>query len=635
MKGDFSRVRFDPSRRLDAVFLQQGRPLLDSDWNEQVAVERHRRETGARDMVGDHGVPVDQAGFAVAARGALAFDGRSHYVAVGAEGGLAAARLDAFTFEAWVNPRPGAAGGTIVACVDDFAPGEWLLSVEADGRVSYKQVVAQGEAPDDPDGAAMSNLLSDVALRFDVFTHVALTLDELGASIFVDGELAAHAPETRLPAGGAVLRPMVLGALLRRGVAARHFAGQVQDVRVWSLARPEDDIQRDRRRALLRDEPGLVLYWPFEAPEDGVVPDASGHSNDGQLGGGDSARAPGWVLCDVSVGRGRLYLDGILVENDERRWFSNQPDLPGAALPPTDGQTRRYLVYLDVWKRHLSHLEDPSIREVALAGPDTTTRDQVVWQAKALPVATWDGQGRDDQWQLDWLTWVSRAEQAGRVRARRDPLATPGLGNQLYRVEIHDGDDGGSTTLAEPLPTNGHVRVDEWAVDGEEWTVGEPVELFDAADESPHGHRWVTELVAVDPVSRTLTLAATPDDVGDYRHPHLRRAATFKWSRENGSVAFGIAHLDAPSGVATLFDLGRDDFALAEGDWVELCDDASVLQRTARPLCQVVAIDRARKTVRLSGVPAEGVGQDPALHPLLRRWDQPGDDGASAPTASG
>src|SRR5207247_837956 len=44
--------------------------------------------------------------------------------------------------------------------------------------------------------------------------------------------------------------------------------------------------------------------------------------------------------------------------------------------------------YLDVWQRHLTALDDPLIREVALGGPDTTTRAQVVWQVRVLPVKT-------------------------------------------------------------------------------------------------------------------------------------------------------------------------------------------------------------------------------------------------------
>jgi len=41
MKGKFSRVSFDASKRFTGVRLQQGRVQLDSDLNEQDAVSHH------------------------------------------------------------------------------------------------------------------------------------------------------------------------------------------------------------------------------------------------------------------------------------------------------------------------------------------------------------------------------------------------------------------------------------------------------------------------------------------------------------------------------------------------------------------------------------------------------------------
>jgi hypothetical protein len=35
MSGDYSRLSFDPKRNYSAVLLQQGRVLLDQDWNAQ------------------------------------------------------------------------------------------------------------------------------------------------------------------------------------------------------------------------------------------------------------------------------------------------------------------------------------------------------------------------------------------------------------------------------------------------------------------------------------------------------------------------------------------------------------------------------------------------------------------------
>jgi len=116
---------------------------------------------------------------------------------------------------------------------------------------------------------------------------------------------------------------------------------------------------------------------------------------------------------------------------------------------------QRFLAYLDVWERHITAIEDPAIREVALGGPDTTTRKQTVWQVKLFPVPA----------DTHCLSPLQAWEQAvapgdGRLSARaRHPeeddnlcLVPPdagftGLENQLYRVEIQQSGEAGEATF--------------------------------------------------------------------------------------------------------------------------------------------------------------------------------------------
>ncbi len=63
MKGDFSRVTFDPRNHYSQVLLQQGRVTLDADPNEQGAIVLHHLRTMARDLFGPYGGPVDNPGF--------------------------------------------------------------------------------------------------------------------------------------------------------------------------------------------------------------------------------------------------------------------------------------------------------------------------------------------------------------------------------------------------------------------------------------------------------------------------------------------------------------------------------------------------------------------------------------------
>ncbi|MEU4421720.1 DUF6519 domain-containing protein [Actinoplanes sp. NPDC024001] len=57
MKGDFTRQTFDPADAYSAVLLQQGRVLLDADFNEHAAIQVHALRTLARDLIGPHGGP--------------------------------------------------------------------------------------------------------------------------------------------------------------------------------------------------------------------------------------------------------------------------------------------------------------------------------------------------------------------------------------------------------------------------------------------------------------------------------------------------------------------------------------------------------------------------------------------------
>ena len=65
MKGDFSRIRFNPAKDYTAVLEQQGRVALDADANERSAIDGHLRDTTNIDVIGPYGGPMGDAGFAI------------------------------------------------------------------------------------------------------------------------------------------------------------------------------------------------------------------------------------------------------------------------------------------------------------------------------------------------------------------------------------------------------------------------------------------------------------------------------------------------------------------------------------------------------------------------------------------
>ena len=57
MKGDFTRVTFDPIKHFSRVLMQQGRVTLDADSNEQSAILLHYLRNLAKDIIGPYGAP--------------------------------------------------------------------------------------------------------------------------------------------------------------------------------------------------------------------------------------------------------------------------------------------------------------------------------------------------------------------------------------------------------------------------------------------------------------------------------------------------------------------------------------------------------------------------------------------------
>ncbi len=264
---------------------------------------------------------------------------------------------------------------------------------------------------------------------------------------------------------------------------------------------------------------------------------------------------------DFTIGKGRYYVDGILCENEQATSYKTQKDFPVDHDVKIEGT--EYLVYLDVWERHITALEDDYIREKALGGPDTATRTKVVWQVKVdngkgdlidgPPTTLTSGAVR-----TGWKKWITRWQppHLGCLKARvdrpedsNDPCLTApdakyrGQENQLYRVEIHQGGMAGE--------------------------------------------------------------------------------ATFKWSRDNGSVVSRVVEW---SGTELVLEkpLGFD-----AGNWVELSNDGQELRGQPGTLVKLLKVEGDRFTLESAVSPHSGVPSGEVWPTKARRWDQSGKGGVT------
>ena len=299
---------------------------------------------------------------------------------------------------------------------------------------------------------------------------------------------------------------------------------------------------------------------------------------------------------NFTIGAGHYYVQGLLCENEENKQpltYFSQPYYPFKEKTLSDGT---YLVYLDVWERHLTYIEDDLIREVALGGADTATRAQIVWQVKLLKGK--DVENNPLKQNYEALLGVINDEikpGSGELRARartqgkdtNEPcLASPearyrGTENRLYRVEIHQGGVAGTATF-QWSRDNGSVIFPIRRLAGTEAVVehlgrdersglreGDWVEVIDDEHVLRGEAGPLAQVIHVDRMEMTVGLSPSPNLTYDEtktpsgKHPRLRR-----WDQKSDAIPVSEGN------------------PTKDSDWINLEDGVQILFEPLSPTAE-------------------------------------------------
>ncbi len=304
----------------------------------------------------------------------------------------------------------------------------------------------------------------------------------------------------------------------------------------------------------------------------------------------------------LQIGAGRYYVDGILVENEIECDYDAQPNYSLPEGDPFQAELQKpsgeeFWLYLDVWERHVTALDDDSIREKALGGPDTCTRSKIVWQVKALAVETAQKGAADKIKKL-------KAEQA-KVKKAADAAEGP-LKEEL-QAKLKELDaaiaaaskDGTAKEMACDTPLADLVGLGAAAL-----------------------------AARIDPGQQVVDACITPPE-SKYRgtENQLYRVeihdggaageATFKWSRDNGSAE-----------TAWLSTSGNDlevasTRGFCAGDWIELSYDDLELHGQTGVLVRLAQVEGGVLSVDPASLPAgDSLVWPEKTNPRIRRWNQ-------------
>ena len=214
---------------------------------------------------------------------ALRLEGEEDHVRVPENGSLALA--SGFTIEAWIRRGTGSAGRQAIidrrsATLGDS--GGFNLFVQPDSRL--RLAVGRG-------GSAVY-VTGTTPIPMHEWTLVAATWDGSFLHLFVGGAAAAAQDAAPVAFAGPISYTGVDGTLVGGSMnAGESFRGEIEEARVWSVARTAEVASGDDSCAFFESPPpaSLVGRWPFQ----GDARDASASGNDGQLVSGAS-----FVLTD-------------------------------------------------------------------------------------------------------------------------------------------------------------------------------------------------------------------------------------------------------------------------------------------------------------------------------------------------
>ncbi len=224
--------------------------------------------------------------------------------------------LSQTTVEAWIRPEIAADQRAPIVRMDNF----YFQVFENNRLAAYWY----GKSPA---GYHYSNLNS---ISMGEWTHVAVVWDGSGVRFYINGEL--DSPVSTSGTGNSTN-----WVNIGQENASRRYNGMIDDVRIWSVVRTEQEIRESMTSSLSGNETGLVGYWKFNEGSGGTAFDSSPSNNNGSIQGAS------WVTYpDFGVNIG---LDGNITGyawSSNIGWISFNPAGPYPQAPNYSGTVDIY-----------------------------------------------------------------------------------------------------------------------------------------------------------------------------------------------------------------------------------------------------------------------------------------------------
>ncbi len=314
--------------------------------------------------------------------------------------------------------------------------------------------------------------------------------------------------------------------------------------------------------------------------------------------------------------------------------YNTQTDYPNPEQNLTSGI---YFAYIDVWERHITTIEDSSIREIALNIPDTTTRSKTVWQLKLRKIKEEEEIREEAEKQLlDFVNAIEVPEgkqeekktlidDLNKIIKQQQKIPDSDVKNFKTRFNQLTDIDEQQKNFKELLTR--HNKIDDEVISQSDKVWGNFVNSnqtgfteatmnacarlctnIGASASSTTGYqRLENQLYRVEIHDRgrigTAKLATEP-------------LATFKWSRENGSIVSSIIRIEGNT--ITIPKSSQDAWSSSQPgqQWIEITNEERESKGKPGVLARLTRIISDTKIE--FGSPTTNLPENPTK---VRRWE--------------
>lgn len=215
---------------------------------------------------------------------ALNFDGDNDYVELGTNSLFDI--TSTISLEAWVFPTQYANENNVITKFGDVPFQDSYILRLANGQAQFHLRI----------NSNWFIVAATSALNLNTWTHVAGVYDGASMKIFINGVLNNSISQT----GNIEVSPSTLK--IGKWASVDSFHGNIDEVRIWNIARSNSEISSNYNLALTGNESGLVIYYRF---------------NQGTANGNNSSET---TLTDLSVNNINGTLNNFQLSGTNSNW---------------------------------------------------------------------------------------------------------------------------------------------------------------------------------------------------------------------------------------------------------------------------------------------------------------------------